>query len=105
MHEPFLTPELLISPVYLDWSKHNSKSYQLSIAERSRQLHCRRRKQGSINLKLREHTVGRLTISPALHKDPIVVQPPEPRSSQPRRKKMNMEIIIEVHVKLKKKDN
>ncbi|MBA0754519.1 hypothetical protein Gogos_020497 [Gossypium gossypioides] len=156
-HEPFLTPELVISLDYLDWLKHNGKPYLLPTAKKSRQLHCRRRRRRPINLRLREHTVGGLTFSLALQEDPIVVQPPSqygsyifianpvyytetsqhepsattsipspsvgyprnrlfiqeemyngqlvPRRGQPQRKEMNMEIIIEVHVKLKEKDD
>ncbi|MBA0783087.1 hypothetical protein Gotri_000859, partial [Gossypium trilobum] len=40
--EPFLTPKLETSPNYMDWFRHNSKSYLLLDSERSRQRPRRR---------------------------------------------------------------
>ncbi|MBA0767530.1 hypothetical protein Gotri_016403 [Gossypium trilobum] len=76
-HEPFLTPKLATSPNYIDWFRHNNKSYLLPNAKRSMQHRHKRPRRGPINPRSREHAAGGSTSGPARHEDPIVVQPPD----------------------------
>ncbi|MBA0789621.1 hypothetical protein Gotri_026329 [Gossypium trilobum] len=73
--EPFLAPELATTPDYMDWFRHNGKSYLLATLERSRQRRRRRPRRGPINPSSGEDaTAGSTSTSSAL-KDSIVVQP------------------------------
>ncbi|MBA0573795.1 hypothetical protein Golob_001052, partial [Gossypium lobatum] len=73
--KPFLTLKLTTSLDYMDWFKHNSKSYLLSTSKKSRQ--CRRRspRQVPINPRSRDGDVARLTFAPSTSKESTVVQP------------------------------
>ncbi|MBA0682125.1 hypothetical protein Goari_023867 [Gossypium aridum] len=58
MREPFLMPNLATSLVYMDWFRHNGKSYLLSTVEISRKHHRNRPRRGPINPRSVEHAKG-----------------------------------------------
>ncbi|MBA0798294.1 hypothetical protein Gohar_008899 [Gossypium harknessii] len=58
MREPFLIPNLATSLDYMDWFRHNGKSYLLSTVEISRKHHRNRPRRGPINPRLVEHAKG-----------------------------------------------
>ncbi|KAH1107780.1 hypothetical protein J1N35_011548 [Gossypium stocksii] len=106
--KPFRTPKLVTPLDYIDWFRHNDKSYLLLVLEKSRQYHCKRPRQELINPRSGQNVAGGTTSAPALQEDPITMQPSEEmydrplgsRRSQAWRKEMKMAINPNMHIKM-----
>ncbi|MBA0680273.1 hypothetical protein Goari_011981 [Gossypium aridum] len=110
--EPFLTPELVTSPDFMDGFRYKGKSYLLSDAEKSRQCRHKRPRREPSNpsyplVVLQTHLASSFNLGESSEQQPqwgMYNGLLEPKHTQPWKKEIKIEINIEVEEKIKIKN-